>query len=168
MDIITALAVSISLLGGIATFAILSFGHGLQLWAVFIAWACFYHAGGKEAGLTKTIVHNIFGGVLAAVMLVLTTKVFAGAIGVPAGAAVAVVITVFVAVIAAKIPTLSDIPATVLGYAPVAAFALLLGKLDPLVGDFAENPFLAVVASLIVGALFGYVSEKAAGALAAK
>ncbi len=52
MDIITALAVSISILGGIAAFAFLSpFGMGLQIWAAFVGWATFYHCGGKEAGL---------------------------------------------------------------------------------------------------------------------
>jgi len=38
MDLITALAVSIGVLGGIATFALLSpLGLGLQIWAAFIA-----------------------------------------------------------------------------------------------------------------------------------
>ena len=56
MDLITALAVSIGVLGGIATFVFLSpFGWGLHIWAAFIAWATFYHCGGKEAGLTKAI-----------------------------------------------------------------------------------------------------------------
>ncbi|HEY4807169.1 MAG TPA: DUF1097 family protein, partial [Roseiarcus sp.] len=52
MDLITALALSIGVLGGIATFVLLSFGMGLQIWVAFIAWATFYHCGGKEAGLT--------------------------------------------------------------------------------------------------------------------
>ena len=56
MDLITALAVSVSVLGAIATYVCLSpIGFGLQIWAVFIAWGTFYHCGGKEAGLGKTI-----------------------------------------------------------------------------------------------------------------
>jgi len=66
MDIISALAVSIGLLAGVATWLFLGpmGGLGLSLWAAFVAWATFYPCGGKEAGLQKTIVHNIFGAFL--------------------------------------------------------------------------------------------------------
>ncbi len=168
MDIITALAVSISVLGAIATFAAFTIGHGIQIWAIFIAWGCFYHCGGKEAGLQKTIVHNIFGAVLAWVALLLVTQVLAAPLGLPLAGAVAVLITVFIAVIAAKSPMLSDIPATVFGYAPVFAYALSAGKLAVTQMDMVENPFVSVAVSLIIGALFGYVSEKLAGAIVKK
>ena len=80
MDIITALAVSISILGGIAAFAFLSpFGMGLQIWAAFVGWATFYHCGGKEAGLGKAITHNVFGAVMALVLLLLVTQIPLGA-----------------------------------------------------------------------------------------
>ena len=49
MDLITALAVSIGVLGGIATLVLLSpFGMGIQIWVAFIAWASFYHCGGRR------------------------------------------------------------------------------------------------------------------------
>jgi Protein of unknown function (DUF1097) len=112
MDLITALAVSIGVLGGIATFVMLSpFGLGLQIWATFIAWATFYHCGGKEAGLSKTITHTIFGAIMAYIALLLVTQVPLGAaLGVPLWAAICVLVTVFILVYAAKSATLSDIP----------------------------------------------------------
>ena len=75
MDLITALAVSIGVLGGIATFVLLSpFGMGMQIWVAFIAWATFYHCGGKEAGLTKALTNNIFGAIMALIALLLVTQ----------------------------------------------------------------------------------------------
>lgn len=170
MDLITALAVSISVLGGIAAYLFLSpIGMGLQIWAAFIGWGAFYHCGGKEAGLGKTIVHNVFGALVAWVLLLLVVKVPLGAtLGVPLWAAICVVITVFVAVYAAKAPLLSDIPATVFGFAPTVGLALAGGKLGAVTATTLDNPFLNIAASLIIGAVFGYVSEKAAGVLVKK
>ena len=63
MGIVTALAVSIGLLGGVATYLYLSdfLGLGLQIWAAFIAWASFYHCGGKIGGFTKSVLANLWG-----------------------------------------------------------------------------------------------------------
>jgi small basic protein len=170
MDLITALAISISVLGAIATYVLLSpIGLGLQIWAVFIAWATFYHCGGKEAGLSKTITQTIFGAIMAYIALLLVTQVPLGAaLGVPLWAAIAILITVFILVYAAKSPMLSDIPASVLGFAATAALALAGKKLDALTSASLDNPFINIVLSLIVGAVLGYISEKAAGAMVKK
>ncbi len=170
MDLITALAVSISVLGAIAAYLFLSpFGMGLQIWAAFIAWASFYHCGGKEAGLQKTIVHNVFGAVVALLLLLLVTKIpLAGALGLPLWAAICVLITVFIAVYAAKSPMLADIPATVLGFASVVGLALAGNKLGAITATTLENPFINIVLSMIIGAIFGYISEKVAGVLVKK
>jgi len=169
MDLITSLAVSISMLGAIATFLALSpIGLGLQIWAAFIGWATFFHCGGKEAGLGKTITHNVFGAVLAYIALLLVTQAFAGLLGVPLGGALAILITVFILVYAAKQPMLSDIPASVYGFAATAGLALAGNKLGALTSVSLDNPFINVVLSLIVGAVLGYISEKAAGAMKSK
>src|ERR1700733_11257096 len=142
MDLITALAVSIGVLGGIATFVLLSpFGLGMQIWVAFIAWATFYHCGGKEEGLTKALTNNIFGAIMA-------------------------LIAVFILVYAAKAPALSDIPAGVLGYAAVAGLALTGNKLGAVTSASLENPFVVGVISLIIGAVLGYISQKIALAMA--
>jgi hypothetical protein len=170
MDLITALAVSIGVLGGIAAFVLLSpIGLGLQIWAAFIGWATFYHCGGKEAGLTKAITHNIFGAIMAYIALLLVTQIPLGAaLGVPLWAGICVLITVFILVYAAKWPTLSDIPASVYGYAPTAGFALAGNKLGAVTSASLDNPFINIAISLIIGAALGYVSEKVAGALVKK
>ena len=170
MDLITALAVSIGVLGGIATFVLLSpIGLGLQIWAVFIAWATFFHCGGKEAGLGKTITHVIFGAIMAYIALLLVTQIPLGAtLGVPLWAGICVLITVFILVYAAKSPMLSDIPASVYGYAATAGLALAGNKLGSLTVASLDNPFINIVVSLVVGAVLGYISEKIAGALVQK
>ncbi len=167
MDLITALALSIGVLGGIATFVLLSpIGLGLQIWVAFIAWATFYHCGGKEEGLTKALTNNIFGAVMALIALLLVTQIpLGGALGVPLWAAVCVLITVFILVYAAKAPMLSDIPAGVLGYAAVAGLALTGNKLGAVTSASLENPFVVGVISLIIGAILGYISQKVALAL---
>src|SRR5271154_6296869 len=90
MDLITALAISISVLGGIATYVLLSpIGLGLQIWAVFIAWATFFHCGGKEAGLAKAITHIVFGAIMAFIALLLVTQIpLAASLGLPLWAAI--------------------------------------------------------------------------------
>jgi len=168
MDIITALAISIGLLGGIAAWLFLGpiGGLGLSIWAAFIAWASFYHCGGKEAGLQKTVVNNVFGAIVGWVALMLVTQIpLANSLGLPIWAGICVAITVFILVLAAKIPLLSDIPAGVLGFASVVALALAGGKLTALTAASLENPLPNIVVSMVIGALFGYVSEKAAGAI---
>ena len=167
MDLITALAISIGVLGGIATYVLLSpIGFGLQIWVAFIAWATFYHCGGKEAGFGKTLTHTIFGAIMGYIALLLVTKVPLGnAIGVPLWAGIAVLITVFILVYAAKQASLSDIPASVYGYAAIAGFALAGNKLGAVTSLTLDNPFINTVLSLIVGAILGYISQKVAVAI---
>lgn len=168
MGIIQALAISIGALAAVATFLFLGpmAGIGVSLWAVFIAWASFYHCGGKEAGLIKTITHTIFGAVLAWIALLLIVKTSIGA-SLPNGlwAGIIVGATVFILVMAASNASLSDIPASVFGYAATAAFALEHAGADVTAASMM-NPLINIVISMIIGALFGYVSEKIAGALA--
>jgi len=171
MDIISALAVSIGLLAGVATWLFLGpmGGLGLSLWAAFVAWATFYHCGGKEAGLQKAIVNNAFGAFIGWLALLAISQISLGAtLGVPLWAAICVTISVFVLVMAAKIPSFSDIPATVFGYASIAALALAGNKLGAVTSASLENPFINIVISMVIGALFGYVSEKLAGAIVQK
>jgi Protein of unknown function (DUF1097) len=92
----------------------------------------------------------------------------AGALGLPLWAGICVAITVFVLVIAAKTPMLSDIPAGVFGYASVVALALAGGKLGALTAGSLQNPLANIIISIVIGAGFGYLSEKGAGALVKK
>ena len=49
MSALVALALSIGLLGAVATFLFMTLG--LAIWAGFIAWACFFHSGGDDKAL---------------------------------------------------------------------------------------------------------------------
>lgn len=170
MSSLVALAVSIGFLGGIATIVYLKVG--LLIWAGFIAWACFFHSGGNTAGLTNTIVCNTFGALVAWIAAVFILSFpYAATLTLPVWAGIVVGVTVFLMVLAAKIPALSTIPASVYGYAAVFAYLLQtpdsLAK-DKLMSASLGNAFLIVVISMILGALFGFVSGKMAGAITAK
>lgn len=141
-------------------------GLGLSPWAVFVAWTNFYHCGDKEAGLQKAIVHNIFGTVLGWIALMAVSQTPVGAsLGAPLWAGVCVAVNVFVLVIAAKSPQFSGIPASVFGIASIAAPAPAGGKLPAIASASREDPSIDIIISMATGALFGYVSEKAAGAM---
>jgi len=170
MPLLTALGISIGVLGGIATFLFLGplAGVHLQIWAAFIAWACFYHCGGKEAGLRITIVNTIFGAVIGWITLLLVTQIPLGPVlGVPLWAGICVAVMVFILVVAANMPAFSVIPAAVYGFAAVVAQSLLATKLDTLLAGDLSNPIGVIILSLVIGALLGYASEKVAGWLTA-
>jgi uncharacterized protein DUF1097 len=170
MKLITALAIVIGLLGGLATYAFLAdhTGFGLQIWAAFIAWGSFYHCGGKVSGLQSSLLGNIWGIVMAA----LTLAVFNGAglaesLTAPVWAGICVAIGVMVMILAANIPFLSAIPAAVYGFAATAAFALLTSNgLEMLLMPTEQNPAVVVAISMIIGGILGYISEAIAGSLA--
>ena len=164
MPLLTALALSIGILGGIATYLFVGpvAALGLQIWAAFVAWAAYYHSGGKEASLKSNIPAHIWGALLG-------INALAGSLGVPLAAGISVAVTVIVLVLGANTPMLASIPSSVYGYACVAAYALLAGKLGTLTAaSLVDNPLINIVVSMIVGSLLGWLSERIATALAAK
>ena len=165
MNLVTALALVIGALGALATWLFLDplSALGLQIWAAFIGWASFYHCGGGESGLKNAILAGIWGAIMATVALVLMPVVGMGAVG----AAICVGVTVAIMILGAHVPMLSVIPAAVYGYASTAAFALLKSGAEATSADITTSPLLNIVASLAIGAVFGYVSEKIAKAVSA-
>ena len=163
MDLITALALSIGLLGGLATWLFLSAGMGLQIWAAFIGWAAYYHCGGQTKGLQDSIAGAVWGAIMATAALAIIPML---GMSVPVAAAIAVALTVFVMIMGAKVPFLSSIPAAVYGYAATFALALLgADELKNLGGSLLATPGVNVALSMIIGAIFGYISQQLAGAL---
>jgi hypothetical protein len=161
MDIITALAVSIGLLGAVATYLFLTIGT-IQIWVGFLGWASFYHCGGGGDGLRKSVAANLWGVVMAFIALLLITQINTGLPG-PLWPSIVVGVTAGILVLGAKIEALSVIPATVYGYASTAGYGLLSGA--SLTTFNLTNPLICVALSLIIGGLFGIVSEKFAGIL---
>jgi hypothetical protein len=167
MDLVTALAVIIGLLGGAATYLYLSdfFGLGLQIWAAFIAWASFYHCGGKVQGFISSILANLWGVLWGALTLIAFSNLDFG-LEAPVWAGICVAIGVGLMILGCKIPIFSAIPATVYGYAATVALALLTNSVPGLVEPTLANPAVVIALSMIGGAIFGLISEAIAGAIA--
>ena len=167
MDLVTALAVSIGLLGGVATYLYLSdfWGLGLQIWAAFIAWASFYHCGGKIQGFTSSILANLWGVVWGALTLIAFSNLDFG-LDAPIWAGICVAVGVGLMILGSKIPIFSAIPATVYGYAATVALALLTSTVANLTEPTLANPAAIVAMSMFGGAIFGLISEALAGAVA--
>lgn len=163
MNLVTALAIVIGLLGGVATFLFVgpAGALGLQIWAAFLGWASFFGAGGNNDALRKSIAANLWGVLWATIALVLIGSF--GSAGVFVVAAI-VAFTVGVMILGAHIPLLSVVPAQVYGYAPTAAFGLLKGVPGSDLG-LGSGPFTTIALSMVIGALFGYASGKIAGVL---
>lgn len=163
MNLINALAISIGVLAALATWLCLGTPYGLSVWALFIGWGSFYHTGGGTDGLTKSAINHAWGAAVAAIALFMVATVGGSVIVTSAIVGASVVVLV----LGAHIPVLSTIPAAVYGYASTAAFCLLsgvaLGELPAVIMAAAM-----VLVSMVLGNIFGFVSEKGAGMLAAK
>lgn len=171
MSPLTALSLSIAVLGGVWAFLALGpLSGSVLVWAGFIAWGCFFHSGADDSALKKTIAGTIYGSVLAGIALLLVVNNPIG-LAAPIAAPVYVAVTVFFLVIVASVDLLSVVPANVYGYAATVAYSLHqptvegVGPLASLTAPSLANPVLLLSLSFIVGALFGMVSKKVAGVL---
>jgi hypothetical protein len=165
MSKLTALALSIAVLGGVWAFLALGpLAGSVLVWAGFIAWGCYFHTGGDGAALQKTIVGMIYGAMVAGVALAL---VVSNPLGLPdaIAAPVYVAVTVFFLVIVASINLLSVVPANVYGYAATAGYALSTNTANLTTALDLTNPVLLVALSVVIGTLFAAASGKLAGML---
>ena len=173
MKNLNALALSISVLGALATFLALGPLGGVYLiWAAFVAWGAFFALGADMAALQKVIICGIFGALVAWLVAVTILAIpMAGALGLPLWAAIVVGVGIVIVVLAANITSLATIPATVFGFA--SSFAYLLQtpdvlKLDVLLSASLKNSLVVISFSLVVGAVFGLLSARWAAALTKK
>jgi hypothetical protein len=123
------------------------------VWAGIVAWGCFFAAGGKTTGLTKTIASNLSGVLWAFLALQAATRLGGG---LPVLSA-AVGVIAFLMVMQSKIPALGFIPGAFLGAA--TAVSVVVG---------ASGTWINAVIALVAGAVLGYVSEMLAGMMAKK
>jgi len=173
---LTALSLSIAVLGAIWAFLALGPLHLYVLvWAGFIAWGCFFHCGGDQKALIKTIAGNAYGALVAWIALLIITNLPPNSLGAVLPAIV-VGVTVFFLVIVASIEPLSAVPAQVYGYAATVAYSLHqatdatagTGPLANLTSASFANPLVLLIVSFVLGAIFGLLSGKLAGALTKK
>jgi len=165
MNLVTALAVVIGVMGGIATAVAVGVSNPYVLiWAIFIGWASFFHCGGGESGLKSSAVANVWGAICAGAAFIALL-----AMGVtPVNAGLCVGVTVLIMILGAHISLLGAIPSSVYGYASTAAL-FLLGSAAYGEGNNAVIMVGAAIAvSMVIGNVLGYISEKIAGALVAK
>tara|TARA_B100001964_G_scaffold245627_1_gene334141 strand:- start:868 stop:1443 length:576 start_codon:yes stop_codon:yes gene_type:complete len=178
----------ISLVAGIGTWMFTSLWSGpVLIWASFIAWACFFQSKVKNKALLRTITGSIFGAVCGwFALLIMQSIPWPAAPGMPSWWALvfwedtnqpwltdvnltslwaggAVLITVLVMSLFSKIETLGVLPAGACGYSCVIA----AGMADPsykawksLLSISMENTLFAVIASMTIGAVIGFLFRK--------
>ena len=162
MDLVTALAIIIGIMGAIATWVAVTLGSPyILIWAIFVGWGSFFHCGGKEAGLKNSAVANIWGAICAAVALIVLLAMGVTAIT----AAICVGVTVAIMILGAKVPALSAIPAAVYGYASTAGLFLLGAAAYGEGSGAVVKVAIAVIISLVIGNILGYISEKIVGSI---
>jgi len=150
MDMLLALGLSIGVL--IAGWTYVALGPAaLPVWAGIVAWGTFFAAGGKTAGLQKTLAANLSGVVWAFVALTLAGRLGGG---LPVLSALVGVVA-FAMVLQAKLPLLAFIPGAFLGAA--TAVSVVVG---------ASGTYVNTVIALVAGAVLGFLSELIAGKLA--
>ena len=150
MDMLLALALSIGVL--IAGWTYVALGPAtLPVWAGIVAWGTFFAAGGKVAGLQKTLTSNLSGVLWAFVALTLSGRLGGG---LPVLSALVGVVAA-VMVLQSKLPLLSFIPGAFLGAA--TAVSVVVG---------ASGTYVNTVLALVAGAVLGFLSELVAGKLA--
>ena len=181
MSQLLGLSLSIAVLGAIWAFLALSPLSGYVLvWAGFIAWGCFFHSGGDNKALMKTICGTVYGAIIGWIALLIIVNVSMASLGV-VWPAIVVGVTVFFLVIVASVEPLSVVPANVYGYAAIVGYSLHqasapsttpgvpgTGPLQNLATPSFANPLILLIVSLVLGALFGYVSGQLAKALTTK
>jgi hypothetical protein len=169
MTQLLAVSLSIGILGAIWAFLALGpLSAFVLVWAGFIAWGCFFHSGADTKALAKTIVGNTYGALVAWIALLIIVNVPVPALG-TFWSAIVVGVTVFCLVIVASVDLLSVVPANVYGYAALVAYSLhqpsaaaATGPLQNLVSPSFANPLVLLIVSMVIGALFGYVSDQVA------
>src|SRR6516162_5057920 len=176
MSQVLGLSLSIAILGAIWAFLALGPLSGFVLvWAGFIAWGCFFHTGGDNKALTKTIVGTAYGAVLAWIALMIIVHVSINTGSLPIWPAIVVGVTVFFLVIVASIEPLSAVPANVYGYAALVGYSLHqpsapgaaagqpgTGPLQNLTSASFANPLILLIVSMVIGAVLGYLSGQLA------
>lgn len=170
MKSLVALSVSIGVLGGIAAALCLGPLAGkVLIWAVFIAWGCFFVIGGDGKALQKTIICTLLGAILAWLTLLIILAIpLAGALTLPIWAGIVIAVLVTIMCLLAHIEIFDSIPASVFGYASVAAYTLQTDgalAIPMLTSGSFNNPLIVIGVSLVIGAILGMISGKVGTAL---
>jgi Protein of unknown function (DUF1097) len=152
MKKLDAYSVSIGVLGAVDTYLTATLIL-VPVWVTFIAWASFFILGGKSSGLKQSIASNLTGIAIASLTLLAISRFETS----PVIAAICVGLGSAGMVQASKIPLLTAIPAIVWGFASTVGTTIATGK--PITTPGLENPALVAACAMILGGIFGYLSE---------
>jgi hypothetical protein len=161
MTPLLALTTSIAVLGGLDTYLTATV-LPIPVWVTFIAWASFFACGGGSAGFVKSVASNWVGVIISSLCLLAIAAIpgsaaFAGvSVGIGSGAMI----------LASSHRALGFPPAIVFGFASTVGTVAATGH--PITDMTIGNPALIAAFSMLVGASFGFVSEKLADVLAAR
>ena len=164
MSAYLALAISVGLLAVLDTW--LFFGPlattlvaGL-VWVSFIAWGCHFHSGGGSKGITTTVACMSWGALVGMGAVLLANGPLSG-LDVPVALGIAVGLGAAVICLSSKVPLLATIPASVYGFAAIAG-SMVLAEKTP------QEAILPTIGAIVIGAVFGIVSELLANAITKK
>lgn len=125
----------------------------IPVWVTFIAWASFFILGAGNKGLVQSIASNLSGVLISAITLLMISSTQET----PIIAALLVGIGSAAMVQASKFTLLSVLPAIVWGFASTVGTMVATGKPITTVG--IDNPAIVAATALIIGGMFGYLSE---------
>ena len=161
MSQLIALTISIAVLAGLDTYLTATI-LPIPIWVTFIAWASFFACGGGTAGFVKSVLSNWTGLVIASLSLLVIALVPSS----PLLAAVSVGVGSGAMILASAYPALGYPPAIVFGFA--STVGTMVATQHPITETSVHNPALVAAVSLVVGAAFGFVSERFAALLTAR
>lgn len=159
MPALIALALSVGVLAVLDTWLFTSGSlpvANLQVWISFISWGCHFVCGGKAKGSLTATACMVWGAVVGMVAVILAGGAFAGLGGL--AVPVAVGLGAALIVLTSKIPYLEVVPVGFFGFAAIAAVIVLAGVAP-------TAAILPVAISVVIGVIFGFVSEIVANAL---
>lgn len=134
----------------------------VPVWVTFIAWASFFVVGGGAKGFIQSVASNLTGLTISSLTLLAITSTS----GTPLAVAILVGIGSAAMVQFSQITLLSVLPAIVFGFASTVGTMVATGK--PITTPGIDNPALVAATALVVGALFGFISERLGEALTTK
>lgn len=159
MPPLLAAMISLGVLGAIDTYITATI-FPVPVWVTFIAWASFFACGGGQAGLIKSIVSNWTGIAIASITLL--TIQFGPAH--PLFAAILVGLGTAAMILVSAKQILNFPPAIVFGFASLVGTSAATDTAITTSG--LTHPTLVAMAAMLLGGLFGFVSELGTSLLA--
>lgn len=144
--------ISLGVLGAVDTYITATI-LPVPVWVTFIAWASFFACGGGQQGLIKSVASNGTGIVIASLTLLIIQYGPAH----PAFAAVLVGLGTSAMILVSGIPLLNFPPAIVFGFASLVGTTAATNTTVVTAG--LNHPTLVAMAAMLLGGVFGLISE---------